>query len=165
MKTVEHPRVVTAPRADADDLVPTDDLARTDDLAPIDDLAHTDDLARTDEWRDGEGSTKGVVAVVVERGDRTCSLYWRGSDGAWPSIDQAKNAVEKVVAQVVWRETTPGVWVARVEGSEPTPVDPGPRRARRVEDRKAVTASGRETYMAALVLRGIDRSGLSRGIA
>ena len=74
-------------------------------------------------------------------------------------MEQAKNAVAKVASQAVWRETTRGVWVARTDTHEPPDWERGPRRSRRAEPPEPTKASGGDTYMAALVLRGITRAG------
>jgi len=114
----------------------------------------------------GDGaSQEGVIAVVVERGDRTCALYCRGSDSTWPSMVEAKNAVEKISAPVVWRETTGGVWVARAGVTEPPVFGRGSGRSRRTEPAETTRASASGgTYMTARVLRGMSRSGLSLDI-
>jgi hypothetical protein len=103
----------------------------------------------------------GVIAVIVERGDRTCSLYCRGTDGGWPSVAEAKAAVEELSAQVVWRESTSGVWVARFDVDDAPISDRGPGRNRRRDDPKPIRSSDRgDTYMAARVLRGASVPGL-----
>ena len=103
----------------------------------------------------------GVIAVIVERSDQTCSLYCRGTDGNWPSIADAKSAVESLSAQVVWRESTSGVWVARFDVNDPPIVDRGPGRGRRHDDPKPTRPSDRgDTYMAARILRGTSVAGL-----
>jgi len=106
---------------------------------------------------------KGVVAVVVERDDGTCVLFFRGSGGTWPSSDEAKNAVDKISAGVVWRESTGGVWVARADLNGPEVSDRATARRRRSEPGKpAKTSATKDTYMAARVLRGTVRFGHSR---
>jgi len=106
---------------------------------------------------------KGVVAVVVERDDGTCVLFFRGSGGTWPSSDEAKNAVDKISAGVVWRESTGGVWVARADVNGPEVLDRAPARRRRTEPGKPTkTSAKKDTYMAARVLRGTVRFGQSR---
>ena len=104
----------------------------------------------------GEARTqKGVVAVVVERDDGTCVTFGRACAGVWPSVDEAKNVVEKFSSPVLWRETTGGVWVARVDGAVHPVPDPGPARRRRSDaDRPTRAPAGTDTYMAARVLRG-----------
>lgn len=62
----------------------------------------------------GAPAQKQVVAVIVERADKTCAVVGRGSGASWPSLHEAKEAVATMAAEVVWRETTSGVWVARV---------------------------------------------------
>lgn len=105
-----------------------------------------------------------VVAVVVERDDGTSRLYCRGSGGDWPSAEEARYVVERVSTDVVWHETTPAVWVGRSgESNGPTP-DRGGGRTRRLDPpRRPSTSPDRETYLAALVLRGMVGSGHSRG--
>jgi hypothetical protein len=103
----------------------------------------------------------GVIAVIVVRGDQTCSLYCRGTDGSWPSVADAKAAVEELSAQVVWRESTSGVWVARFDVNDAPISDRGSGRNRRRDDPKPTTPSARgDTYMAAQVLRGTAVAGL-----
>ena len=110
--------------------------------------------------------TVGVVAVVVERGDGTGMLYCRGSGGNWPSATEAKNVVERGSRDVEWYETTPGVWVGRARESKRPAVDRGTGRTRRPEPpRRSRVSPGGDTYLAALVLRGMVGSGHSRGIA
>jgi len=119
------------------------------------DRAGTEGSVLTGGWGD-TGRQAGVIAVAVQRVDRTCALFFRGSSGSWPSVDEAKASVEEVSAQVVWRETTPGVWAARVDVNEPPPLDHAPQRRRSPEPpRVAKSSTGTNTYMAALVLRGI----------
>jgi hypothetical protein len=110
--------------------------------------------------RAGPDSQLGIAAVIVERGDRTCALFNRGLTDNWPSIDEAKAAVEKVSARVVWRETTRGVWVARVDGREPLISDRRRGGARRAEPAKtAKTSTPGDTFLTAHVLRGKVRPG------
>jgi hypothetical protein len=52
-----------------------------------------------------------VLAVVIERGDKTCAVVCPGSGESWPSLRAAKQAVELLEPMVWWRETTRGVWV------------------------------------------------------
>lgn len=58
-------------------------------------------------------AAEDVVAVVVQRGDRTCSVICRGAGFSWPTVGDAKAAVERMAPRISWRETTRGVWVAR----------------------------------------------------
>jgi len=105
---------------------------------------------------------KGVIAVVVEREDGSCSLFCRGFGGSWLSIDEAKSAVEKASGQVAWRETTSGVWVARVNVNGVPASDRGlGRRRRAASDRSMRPSVGGDSYMAARVLRGTARIGHS----
>ncbi len=105
---------------------------------------------------------KGVVGVVVERDDGTCVLFFRGSGGTWPSSDEAKNAVDKISAGVVWRESTGGVWVARADVNGPEVLDRARARRRRTEPGKPTkTSASKDNYMAARVLRGTVRLGQS----
>jgi hypothetical protein len=53
-----------------------------------------------------------VVAVVIERADKTCGIVGPGSGESRSSLRAAKRAVEDLEPRVVWRETTRGVWVA-----------------------------------------------------
>jgi len=111
-------------------------------------------------------SQEGVIAVVVERSDGTCSVFCRGSGGSWPSVDEAKNVVEKVSPWVVWRETTPGVWTGRSDANELQVLDRGSGRSRRTEPAKLTRpSSGADTYVAARILRGTARSGQSKSDA
>ncbi len=114
----------------------------------------------------GADDQKGVIAVVVERENGSCSLFCRGFGGSWPSIDEAKSAVEKASGQVAWRETTSGVWVARVKVNGVPASDRGPGRRRRpVPDRSVRPSVGGDSYMAARVLRGTARIGQSPNVA
>jgi hypothetical protein len=110
------------------------------------------------------GNTAGseaVIAVVVERDDRTCSLFCRGSGGSWHSIEEAKDAVGRISSEVTWRETTPGVWIARTGTNKPPVSDRGSGVSRRQAAGPKKTSSRGDTYMAARVLRGIGRSSRS----
>jgi hypothetical protein len=108
---------------------------------------------------------KGIVAVAVERDDGTCVLFCRGSGVTWPSRDEAKKAVEKSSPDIVWRESTQGVWVARCDVNVPPVLDRVSGRRRRTDpDRVTSTSTGRDTYMAARVLRGTARFGQSRSV-
>jgi len=53
------------------------------------------------------------LTVIIECADNTCTVI--GSDFTLPykSIEDAMCAVEEMAPSVVWRETTPGFWVAR----------------------------------------------------
>ena len=102
----------------------------------------------------------GVIAVIVERDDGTCTVFCRGTDRSWPSMEQARESVEDISSGAVWRQTTPGVWVARRGVADPPICDRGPGRGRRSEVSKTTRSSGQgDTYMAALVLRGITGPG------
>ena len=52
------------------------------------------------------------MAVVIERGDKTCAVVRPGAGESLPSLRAAKQAVEDLAPFVGWRETTRGVWVA-----------------------------------------------------
>jgi hypothetical protein len=104
---------------------------------------------------------EAVIAVVVEHDDRTCSLFCRGSGGSWHSIEEAKDAVERISSDIVWRETTAGVWIARTGTNEPPVFDRGSGVSRRAAASPKKASSEGDTYMAARVLRGIRRSGRS----
>jgi hypothetical protein len=56
---------------------------------------------------------RGIVAVVLEGLDRTCTVTGCVS-GTLSSRAEAMRRVEAVVPRVTWRETRPGYWVARV---------------------------------------------------
>ena len=56
---------------------------------------------------------QGVVAVIMECVDRTCTVVSRGRAAIWPSVGDAMRAVKDLAPTVVWRETRPGFWVAR----------------------------------------------------
>jgi len=120
--------------------------------------AGTVSAASTRAGRDGGGPTGGI-AVVVERADRTCALFFRGASECWPSVDEAKNAVAQTSTHLVWRETTPGVWVARADVSDATSSDRGSRRSPKIEPPREMPRTGTATYMAARVLRGVVLSG------
>jgi hypothetical protein len=57
------------------------------------------------------------VAVVIERGDKTCAVVRPGAGESLPSLRAAKQAVEDLAPFVGWRETTRGVWVALLPGA------------------------------------------------
>lgn len=135
------------------------------DGASISTLPGTDSAVRTRGLGDTERQT-GVIAVAIERGDGTCSLLRKGESASWPSIGEAKSAVESSSAGIVWRETTPGVWTARADGSEPPALDRSYGHGRRTESAKSTKAPAQgDTYMAALVFRGTARSGHSTGVS
>lgn len=118
----------------------------------------------TGTWGD-RPNQRGVVAVAVERDDGTCVLFCRGSGVTWPSRDEAKKVVEKFSADIVWRESTEGVWVARSDVNLPPVLDRVSARRRRTEpERVSRTSPGRDSYMAARVLRGTVRLGQSRNV-
>jgi len=129
---------------------------------------HLEMAADTDiaEGRGGRSlaTRKGIVAVVVERGDGTCTALCRGSDTSWPSTDVAKDAVERISPAVMWREITAGVWVARTDGSESPFFDRSPGHSRREAPKASRPSTGGDTYMAALVLRGTAMSGPPGGV-
>jgi len=113
---------------------------------------------------DEPGSTnqEKVQAVLVERADGTCVLYGRGQSGTWPSLRDARAAFEEMSPHLAWRETTPGVWVARADANDaPT------REGKALPNRRASSVppknrpSGTDTYMTARVIRGIARTGPS----
>lgn len=115
-------------------------------------------------WGDAR-TQKGVVAVVVERDDGTCVTFGQACAGVGPSVDEAKNTVEKLSSPVLWRETTGGVWVARVDASACPVPDPAPARRRRSDaDRPNRAPAGTDTYMAARVLRGTAPAGRSGNV-
>jgi hypothetical protein len=108
-------------------------------------------------------SQRGVQAVVVERADGTCVLYGRGLSGTWPSIGDARAAFEEMSAESVWRETTPGVWVARADANDAPTREGRPLPSRRPGSVPPKNqSSGTDTYMTARVIRGIARTGLSQ---
>ena len=53
------------------------------------------------------------TVVVIECVDNTCTVI--GGDPAVPcqSLEEAMDVVEEMAPSVDWRETAPGVWVAR----------------------------------------------------
>ena len=135
------------------------------DGASISTVAGTDSTVRTRGLRDPERPA-GVIAVAIERGDGTCSLLREGASASWPSIGEAKSAVESSSTGIVWREATPGVWTARADGSEPPALDRSYGKGRRAEPVKSTRAAAQgDTYMAALVFRGTARSGHSRAVS
>lgn len=139
-------------------------MKTVDKLAGLAQAASDTDVATHGARRNAD-RTVGVVAVVIERDDGTGMLYCRGSGGTWPTAVEAKHVVARVSRGVVWHETTPGVWVGRAGESKGQAADRGTGRTRRPEppSRPRVSPDG-ETYLAALVLRGIVGSGNSRGI-
>jgi len=97
---------------------------------------------------------KGVQGVLVERDDGTCVSFGLDLNGEWPTIDHAWHAVKNVSAQLAWRETTPGVWVARAKVDDSPDRDRRPSSGRRAEASPSVNSSTRDqSYMAARVLR------------
>jgi hypothetical protein len=54
-----------------------------------------------------------LVAVVIESLDESCTVV--GTDFALScgSLGEAMEAVDDVAPKIIWRETTPGFWVAR----------------------------------------------------
>jgi hypothetical protein len=135
------------------------------DGASVSTLASTDSTVRTRALREPERAA-GVVAVAIERGDGTCSLLRAGASASWPSIGEAKSAVESSSAGIIWREATPGVWTARADGSEPPALDRSYGHGRRSEPAKSTRAAAQgDTYMAALVFRGTARSGHASAVS
>ena len=55
----------------------------------------------------------GVVAIVIEGVDKTCTVVGGDFSISCPSIDDAMGTIEEMAPTVVWREATPGFWVAR----------------------------------------------------
>jgi len=55
----------------------------------------------------------GVTAVVIECLDKTCTVVGSGFALSCHSITEAMAAVNDMAPRIVWRETTPGFWVAR----------------------------------------------------
>jgi hypothetical protein len=103
-------------------------------------------------------SPGGVLGVIVERPDGTCALYTRGGGGDWPSMRAAHDALGQVVPALEWRQSTPGVWVARAGDREPElpartrssraafSPRPGPR---------PPSAPKSDSYIAARIIRGV----------
>jgi hypothetical protein len=60
------------------------------------------------------GSRGSIAAVVIECVDKTCTVVGSEFSLTCASIRQAMQVVEDTTPQVVWRETTPGFWVARL---------------------------------------------------
>jgi len=57
---------------------------------------------------------KGVVAIVIECVDKSCTVVGSGFALDCRSLQDATRVVEDMAAQRVrWRETAPGFWVAR----------------------------------------------------
>jgi hypothetical protein len=126
---------------------------------PAPSRAHSRTTARTDSE---PSSNDGVRAVLVERADGTCVVYGRGRTGEWPSISDAWTAIERMWEELVWRMTTPGVWVARADANERPALDDRPwptRRTHAVPPTKG--PAGTESYMTARVIRGITSTGSS----
>lgn len=55
----------------------------------------------------------GVVGIIIECVDKTCTVVGGDFSLSCRSIDDAMGTIEKMASPVVWRETTPGFWVAR----------------------------------------------------
>ena len=94
-----------------------------------------------------------VLAVVALRSDGTCVVYSQGRRGDWPSVGDAFNALGKVSPELTWRESTPGVWVARVAAgmrNENSPL----ASANTARFARAAAPEAGESYMAARVMRG-----------
>jgi hypothetical protein len=125
------------------------------DLRMISDVATVAESPQSLDERHAPQMRQGVVAVIVERDDGTCALRLLGESTNWPSVAAAKHAVAGSSDQVAWRETTPGVWVARADGCAPPAGDRTPARRRRPEasTRSAGASVGSHSYNAALVLR------------
>ena len=100
----------------------------------------------------------GVLGVIVERPDGTCTLYTQGGRGDWPSMRAAYDALEQVAPVLEWRQSTPGVWVARAGDREPelptrtrsSRAAGSPRPAPRPP-----SAPKSDSYIAARVIRGV----------
>lgn len=58
-----------------------------------------------------------VVAVVIQRGDKTCAVVGPGWGHSWSSLARAKQEVEELAPLIGWRETARGVWVAVTPGA------------------------------------------------
>ena len=103
-------------------------------------------------------SPAGVLGVIVERPDGTCALYTQGGRGDWPSIRAAHDALEQVAPTLEWRQSTPGVWVARASDREPelpartrsSRAGGSPRPAPRPP-----SAPKSDSYIAARIIRGV----------
>jgi len=54
------------------------------------------------------------TAVVIECEDSTCTVVGSGFSRLCHSKEEAMRAVEEVASSVLWRETSPGFWVARI---------------------------------------------------
>jgi hypothetical protein len=57
-------------------------------------------------------SSPDAVAVVIERADASCAVIYPGYGSSVASVTEAKDSVEKAIPGVVWRATTPSVWIA-----------------------------------------------------
>ena len=55
----------------------------------------------------------GPIAVVIECVDDTCTVVGSGFAFSSRSIKEAMDAVGRMASPLMWRETTPGFWVAR----------------------------------------------------
>lgn len=65
-------------------------------------------ITRTAAW-----AHKKLIAVVIECVDNTCTVVGGDCVSSCRSLRDAMKAVEQIALNVVWRETTPGYWVAR----------------------------------------------------
>jgi hypothetical protein len=55
----------------------------------------------------------GVIAVIIECVDETCTVVGSDFSLSCSSLDDAMDTIGEMTTPVVWRETTPGFWVAR----------------------------------------------------
>jgi len=56
---------------------------------------------------------KRPTVVVIECVDHTCTVIGRDPAVPCQSLEEAMDVVEEMAPSVDWRETAPGVWVAR----------------------------------------------------
>lgn len=54
-----------------------------------------------------------ATALVIECVDRTCTVVTGGLTRNCLSLHEAMRIVEQTTPRVAWRQTAPGLWVAR----------------------------------------------------
>jgi hypothetical protein len=103
-----------------------------------------------------------VLAVIVERTDGTCAFYGQGRRGEWPSMSAALDALARVTPTSEWRQSTPGVWVARAGDGERVPTG-GSRSTRPASHPRRSPPAGpsptSDSYSAARIIRGVGTKG------
>jgi len=76
---------------------------------------------RASDLRERLSDGHDITAVLVERGDGSCTVMWAGSwrsfssrSEQWPTREAAMRAVAKVTGEILmWNELAPQTWSAR----------------------------------------------------